>query len=112
VLALLKVKGEWQKFKGLPGAEGTYVDPVARTEDRSGFDQAKALNENEAKTLKAKRSAEPKKAAEPKAEEAKADEKAAEPKAEEAKVEEAKVEEPKVVEPKAEEVAADPAPEA
>ena len=35
VLALLKVTGDWQKFKGLPGAEGTLrvkgekVDPAA-----------------------------------------------------------------------------------
>jgi small subunit ribosomal protein S16 len=35
VLALLKVTGDWQKFKGLPGAEGTLrvkgdrVDPTA-----------------------------------------------------------------------------------
>lgn len=38
VLALLKVTGDWQKFKGLPGAEGTLrvkeakVDPKAAVE--------------------------------------------------------------------------------
>ncbi len=38
VLALLKVTGDWQKFKGLPGAEGTLrtkgekVDPTAAIE--------------------------------------------------------------------------------
>ena len=38
VLALLKVTGDWQKFKGLPGAEGTLrvkgekVDPAAAIE--------------------------------------------------------------------------------
>ncbi|PPK98530.1 small subunit ribosomal protein S16 [Kineococcus xinjiangensis] len=31
VLAILKVTGDWQKFKGLPGAEGTYRAPVPRT---------------------------------------------------------------------------------
>ena len=47
VLALLKVTGDWQKFKGLPGAEGTLRVAGQRVDDRSGFD--------EAKTLKAKR---------------------------------------------------------
>ena len=55
VLALLKVTGDWQKFKGLPGAEGTLRVAGQRVDDRSGFDEAKSLNENEAKTLKAKR---------------------------------------------------------
>ncbi|WP_432565541.1 30S ribosomal protein S16 [Kineococcus sp. SYSU DK003] len=31
VAALLKVTGDWQKFKGLPGAEGTYRVPAANT---------------------------------------------------------------------------------
>ncbi|NAZ76973.1 MULTISPECIES: 30S ribosomal protein S16 [Kineococcus] len=31
VAALLKVTGDWQKFKGLPGAEGTYQVPAANT---------------------------------------------------------------------------------
>ncbi|MFI7587764.1 30S ribosomal protein S16 [Spongisporangium articulatum] len=75
VLALLKVKGEWQKFKGEPGAEGTYRAPGVKEEDRSGFAEAKALNENEAKTLKAKKSAEKaEKKAEPQADEAPAEE--------------------------------------
>jgi small subunit ribosomal protein S16 len=55
VLAILKVTGDWQKFKGLPGAEGTLRVAGQKVDDRSGFDQAKSLNENEAKTLKAKR---------------------------------------------------------
>ena len=55
VLAILKVTGDWQKFKGLPGAEGTLRVAGAKVDDRSGFDEAKSLNENEAKTLKAKR---------------------------------------------------------
>lgn len=55
VLAILKVTGDWQKFKGLPGAEGTLRVAGQKVDDRSGFDEAKSLNENEAKTLKAKR---------------------------------------------------------
>ncbi|MEW9264860.1 30S ribosomal protein S16 [Kineococcus endophyticus] len=31
VAALLKVTGDWQKFKGLPGAEGTYRTPSTNT---------------------------------------------------------------------------------
>ncbi|GAA1343295.1 30S ribosomal protein S16 [Kocuria palustris] len=30
VLALLKVTGDWQKFKGLPGAEGTLQQPESK----------------------------------------------------------------------------------
>ncbi len=86
VLAILKVTGDWQKHKGLPGAEGTYRTAGDKVTDRSGFEEAKSLNVNEAKTLKAKRGkADDKpaetKAAEPKAEvkaEAKAEEKPAE----------------------------------
>ncbi|MGO1182484.1 MAG: 30S ribosomal protein S16 [Micrococcaceae bacterium] len=32
VLALLKVTGDWQKFKGLPGAEGTLQQPKGKEE--------------------------------------------------------------------------------
>jgi small subunit ribosomal protein S16 len=31
VAALLKVTGDWQKFKNLPGAEGTYRVPATNT---------------------------------------------------------------------------------
>jgi small subunit ribosomal protein S16 len=55
VQRLLEITGDWQKFKGLPGAEGTLRVAGAKVDDRSGFDEAKSLNENEAKTLKAKR---------------------------------------------------------
>jgi small subunit ribosomal protein S16 len=30
VMALLKITGDWQKFKGLPGAEGTLKSPKAK----------------------------------------------------------------------------------
>jgi small subunit ribosomal protein S16 len=72
VLALLKITGDWQKHKGLPGAEGTLRVAEKKVEDRSGFAEAKGLNENEAKTLRTKRDEEKK---------AKAEAKAAEPKA-------------------------------
>ena len=32
VMALLKVTGDWQKFKGEPGAEGTLKQPEAKAE--------------------------------------------------------------------------------
>ena len=49
VLNLLKITGDWQKFKGLPGAEGT----LRTAED--GPDAAARIEaaENEAQTLKA-----------------------------------------------------------
>jgi small subunit ribosomal protein S16 len=55
VLAILKITGDWQKHKGLPGAEGTLLAPKSRIDDKSGFDEAKSLNENEAKTLRSRR---------------------------------------------------------
>jgi small subunit ribosomal protein S16 len=84
VLAILKVTGDWQQFKGLPGAEGTLRVAGQKVDDRSGFDEAKSLNENEAKTLKAKRGQGDDKPAAEKAEKAEkpAAEAKAEPKAE------------------------------
>jgi small subunit ribosomal protein S16 len=102
VLALLKVTGDWQKFKGLPGQEGTLRVAGQRVDDRSGFDEAKSLNENEAKTLKAKRG---KSDDRPAAAEAKADKPAAEAKAEKPAAE-AKAEKP-AAEAKAEKPAAE-----
>lgn len=32
VLALMKITGDWQKFKGLPGAEGTLKQPEGKTQ--------------------------------------------------------------------------------
>ncbi|MBT0769797.1 30S ribosomal protein S16 [Kineosporia sp. J2-2] len=73
VLAILKVTGDWQKFKGLPGAEGTLRVAEKKVEDRSGFAEAKGLNENEAKVLRTKREEEKKAKAEAKAAEKPAD---------------------------------------
>lgn len=62
VLAILKVTGDWQKFKGLPGAEGTL-----RVKDRTGGDDAAAAAVKAAADAaeKAKAKASEKKAAEP-----------------------------------------------
>jgi len=40
VLVLLKVTGDWQKFKGLPGAEGTLRVAEARTDKKAVFEAA------------------------------------------------------------------------
>jgi small subunit ribosomal protein S16 len=40
VAAILKVTGDWQKFKGLPGAEGTLRRPEAKADKRSVFEAA------------------------------------------------------------------------
>jgi small subunit ribosomal protein S16 len=46
VLALLKVTGDWQKFKGLPGAEGTLKFAPAKVDKRTAFEAAlKQANE-------------------------------------------------------------------
>ena len=40
VLSILKVTGDWQKFKGLPGAEGTLRVAEAKTDKRSLYEAA------------------------------------------------------------------------
>jgi small subunit ribosomal protein S16 len=40
VLALLKVTGDWQKFKGLPGAEGTLRVAAPKVDKRAVFEAA------------------------------------------------------------------------
>lgn len=40
VLALLKVTGDWQKFKGEPGAEGTLRTAAPKTDKRAAFEAA------------------------------------------------------------------------
>ena len=42
VLVLLKVTGDWQKFKGLPGAEGTLRTKAAKVDPKDAIDQAAA----------------------------------------------------------------------
>jgi len=101
VEALLKITGDWQKFKGLPGAEGTLKGAEPKRDKTEIFNEALKDAANEPK-----REAVTKKAAAKKAE-PKAEEKAEEPAAAEAPAEEAAAEAP------AEEVAAEaPAAEA
>ena len=40
VLALLKVTGDWQKFKGLPGAEGTLRTKAAKADPKAAVEAA------------------------------------------------------------------------
>ncbi len=115
VAALLKVTGDWQKFKGEPGAEGTLRIKAAKPSKKELYDAAiAAAGKSEAgadtATTPKKRAA--KKADEAPVEAPKADEPKAEaPKAEAPKAEEPKAEEPKAEAPKAEEAApADSAP--
>ncbi|WP_433182884.1 30S ribosomal protein S16 [Actinoallomurus sp. CA-150999] len=66
VLAILKVTGDWQKFKGEPGAEGTLKVAEARPNKQEVFQAAvkETLDDAEGKatTPKSKKKAEPKKA--------------------------------------------------
>jgi small subunit ribosomal protein S16 len=49
VLALLKVTGDWQKFKGLPGAEGTLKVKESGADKRARFDAALAQAHGESR---------------------------------------------------------------
>jgi small subunit ribosomal protein S16 len=125
VLAILKVTGDWQKHKGLPGAEGTLKVAEPKAEKRAAFDAALAEVHGEpksdattpkkkpAKKSTAKKAEAAPAEAEAKADEAPAAEAAAEASAAEAPKAEAPAEEPKAEEPKAEPKADDaPADEA
>jgi small subunit ribosomal protein S16 len=105
VEAILKVTGDWQKFKGLPGAEGTLRTAEVKRDKTEIFNEAlkDAANEPKSEAVTKKRAA--KKAAEtPDA--AAEDKPAIEPKAEKpAKAEKPKVEETPAEEPKADEPA-------
>jgi len=75
VMAILKITGDWQTFKGLPGAEGTLRMAAARVDKKAVFEAAaREAMEDTAKdgatTPKAKKKAEPKAAAEAPAPEA------------------------------------------
>jgi small subunit ribosomal protein S16 len=67
VEALLKVTGDWQRFKGLPGAEGTLRTPEPKRDKTEIFNEAlkDAANEPRTEAVTAKKSAVK---AEPKAE--------------------------------------------
>lgn len=92
VAALLKITGDWQKFKGEPGAEGTLKTAEPKADKKALYEAALKAAQNATDTSKsgattAKKKAE--KAEEPKADEAKAEEPKAEEKAEEAPAAEA-----------------------
>lgn len=82
VLNLLKITGDWQKFKGLPGEEGRLKVAPPKPDKKAVFEAAakEAMKEDEgaATSAKTKKRAEPKKKAEPKKakDEAKTDTKA------------------------------------
>ncbi len=66
VMAILKVTGDWQKFKGLPGAEGTLRVAEAKADKKTLFAaavvQAAADKEEEGRAPKPLKVAETKKA--------------------------------------------------
>ncbi|WP_026917646.1 30S ribosomal protein S16 [Gordonia shandongensis] len=92
VQAILKVTGDWQKAKGLPGADGTLKTAAEKPSKLDLFNAALAAADSEpaAEATTAKKKS--KKAAEDKAAE-KADEAKADDKADEAKADEAKADE-------------------
>ena len=59
VLVLLKVTGEWQTFKGLPGAEGTLRVKAGKADPKAAVDAAAADAEKVKATASAKKTAEP-----------------------------------------------------
>jgi small subunit ribosomal protein S16 len=98
VAAILKITGDWQKFRGEPGAEGTLKVAEAKRDKIDVFNEALKDAAKEPKGAAVTKKA------------AKKSEKADEPAAE-AKAEEPKAEEPKAEEPKAEPVPASETPE-
>ena len=110
VAAILKVTGDWQKFKGLPGAEGTLRVAAPKTDKKTVFEAAakESLAEPKAGATTPRKKAPAKKAAaEPEAPAAEA------PKAEAPKAEAPKAEAPVVEAPAADAPAAEaPAAEA
>ncbi|MFG1999363.1 30S ribosomal protein S16 [Spirillospora sp. NPDC048911] len=66
VLTLLKITGDWQKFKGEPGAEGTLRKAEPKPDKKAVFEAAvkEAFSEDEAAATatKSRKKAEPKKA--------------------------------------------------
>ena len=113
VLAILKVTGDWQKFKGLPGAEGTLKVAEAKADKKAVFEAAAKESAGqasaEATTLRARKKPEKKSqrsAEAPAAEVAAAEAPAAEAPAAEVAAAEAPVAEAPAAEAPAAEVAA------
>ena len=88
VAVLLKITGDWQKYKGLPGTEGTLRVGEPKADKKALFEVASkaAMSEPKSGATTARKSKVEKaeKAAEPKAEKADKADKAAEPKGEKA----------------------------
>jgi small subunit ribosomal protein S16 len=106
VRKIFEITGDWQKFKGLPGSEGTLRTAEPKADRKAAFAAAVAetLTDSEAKP-KSRTAARPARAKKAEAEEATAPAaapKAAAPKAETPKAEEPTAEEPTAEEPKAE----------
>ena len=55
VMAILKVTGDWQKFKGLPGAEGTLQVAAPKPSKVLAYEAAVTEAQNEPKAPKAKK---------------------------------------------------------
>ncbi|RNL79852.1 30S ribosomal protein S16 [Nocardioides marmorisolisilvae] len=109
VEALLKITGDWQKFKGLPGAEGTLKVAEPKRDKTEIFNEALKDAANEPKREAVTKKAAAKKAEEPKVEEPAAEEAPAADEAPAAEAEAPAAEEAAAEAP-AEEAAADEAP--
>ena len=59
VVVLLKVTGDWQKFKGLPGAEGTLKVKAGKVDPKAAVEAAAADAEKVKASASAKKTAEP-----------------------------------------------------
>ena len=59
VLVLLKVTGDWQKFKGLPGTEGTLRVKAGKVDPKAAVEAAAADAEKVKATASAQKAAEP-----------------------------------------------------
>ena len=64
VLALLKITGDWQKFKGLPGAEGTLRVAAPKQDKNAAFAATVLAVKDEPRTPTIRPKAEPKKVVE------------------------------------------------
>jgi small subunit ribosomal protein S16 len=102
VAAILKITGDWQKFRGEPGAEGTLRTAEPKRDKLDAFNEALKDAAKEPKgaavTKKTAKKADKNEAEAPKAEEPKTEA----PKTEAPKAEAPKAEEPKAEEPKPE----------
>jgi len=68
VAALLKITGDWQKFKGLPGAEGTLKTKTAKADSAAAIEAVAAEAEKAKAKAAEKKTAEPAESAEAEAE--------------------------------------------